>query len=475
MIPVDILEENEYSFTQLREKFQTEDDDKTRFFLNKLKNYGILKVKKPKNEESLNEYLEKDIESEFNNNEDFTYTFKYVGILIVRNFVIKCYPKYFKSIENRKEDFKQIIEVLEKYHNSINEPISFQNDINNSNFNLLSIMIFLIENYYTNGLYTDFQDIIETNGTGEILWNRTIDDFYPFIQNNKPYYMDLYTKNTIHDNENYFKRLHEVILTKCSKDLENADLLSLFGITSVNLSYKDLSDFGDKEYIKYRIRRELNVQFNSYKQSLLKAMYIYVKESDSFLGDINYFDAYGTTSYNLIWEEICRSVIGNKLKERLIDLKLISEINPLFDENTILSNIIDVHRWFLDYEDPIEGEPLKPDFITINKKNDETQFIIFDAKYYNLEDKEPGLKDVTKQFLYELAFKRFIELHHLKSINCFLFPIDKNKIINKGYVEFPMFKNLGLEKIEVILLPAKEMNELYLKNEPLKLSRLNIE
>ena len=462
MIQVDIIEDEHYSFRALMDKFKTK-EDKTRIFLNKLKNYGIVKFIKKNPEEDLSDFLEKDLDYEFRD-ENIKYIFKYVGILLVYNFVIKCYPKYFKTIDN-PQDFKQIIEVLEKYPNSRNEPINFQSEINNSNFNLLSIMIYLIENYFSHGLYDNLQNIIETNGNGEILWDKTINDFYPIIQNNRPYYVELFTKNTIRDDNNYFKLLHEVILTKCSKDLEKANLLSIFGLAPINLSYKDLNDFGGREYIKYMIRKELNVQFNSYKQSLLKAMYIYVDKKDSYLGDIDYFDAYGTTSYNLVWEEICRKVLGNKLT----DISLSQLIDSEYDEDEDLSKVIGKHIWHLD-DGEIEGEPLKPDFITIYKKEDETQFIIFDAKYYNLDDnKKPGLKDVTKQFLYELAFNEFIELHNFSPKNCFLFPIDGENIIHKGYIEFEMFNNnkLNLQKIQVILLPAKKINECYLKGEKL--------
>lgn len=468
MIPVDIIEEHRYPFKVLKDKFKTKDEE-TRILLNKLKNYGIVKFVNKSNEENLAEFLEKDIEDDFIG-DNTEYVFRYVGLLLVHNFVIKCYPKYFKTDCNF-EDFKQIIEVLKKYTNSRKEPISFQEDINISNFNLLSIMIYLIENYFANGLYDNYQNIIETNGNGEILWNKSIDDFYPVIQNNRPYYVELYTTNTIRDDNNYFKLLHELILTKCSKDLEDANLLSLFELTSINLSYKDFDDFGGKEHIKYMIRRELNIQFNSYKQSLLKAMYLYVDKSDSYLGDVNYFDAFGTTSYNLVWEDVCREVLGIKFDKKLIDLNLIKEIDSKYiDKN--LSEVISKHLWYFWGGETMDGDPLKPDLITINKKDNETQFIIFDAKYYNLEkNNKPGLGDVTKQFLYELVFTEFIELHNLTPKNCFLFPIDGENIVHKGYIEFEMFNSLNLEKnklklqkIQVILLPAKKMNECYLKS-----------
>lgn len=74
----------------------------------------------------------------------------------------------------------------------------------------------------------------------------------------------------------YFKRLHECILTECSNQLRQAQLENLFGIETVELSEEILDDFGDREYLLERISKELNVQFNTHRQILLKTLYAYV-------------------------------------------------------------------------------------------------------------------------------------------------------------------------------------------------------
>ena len=79
----------------------------------------------------------------------------------------------------------------------------------------------------------------------------------------------------------YFKRLHECVLTKASKELNDAELLDLFEITGVDLTDEQLDDFGDKDYILYRIEQELNTQFNTRKQLLLKTIYAYIAHSGS--------------------------------------------------------------------------------------------------------------------------------------------------------------------------------------------------
>ena len=57
-------------------------------------------------------------------------------------------------------------------------------------------------------------------------------------------------------------------------------------------------------------------------------------------------------------------------------------------------------------------------------------FVILDAtKYYNLDLKDdnlvgqPGLESITKQYLYELAYKKFIKDNEFNNVvNAFLFP-----------------------------------------------------
>ena len=106
--------------------------------------------------------------------------------------------------------------------------------------------------------------------------------------------------------------------------------------------------------------------------------------------------------------------------------------------------------------------------------------VIFDAKYYKLKftqnlEKQPGLSDVTKQYLYQLAYQDFIDLHDFNGVkNAFLIPTYDNEIDNKGYVEIKILHDLSLENIQVIMLPANEMNQLYLDNKKMNVLRLKI-
>ena len=181
--------------------------------------------------------------------ENDLYHFKYVGVIIIESCVINCYPKYIPNTDNISSDFKQVLNVIKKFK-KVHEDFAYENEeLEDISFNLLSLMLFFIEDYYENGIYTNIQNILEINGNGEINWDRTINDNFALIKENKPYYTELQTKYKIDDLYDYFRLLHEYIITDCSKRLEKANLLEYFDLMHVELSDKTLDDFGDINYI----------------------------------------------------------------------------------------------------------------------------------------------------------------------------------------------------------------------------------
>ena len=396
------------------------------------------------------------------NEEEGKFQVKFVGVIIINDFVIKCYPKYIlEDIDEPEEDFKQVLKVMKKYR-KLNENMDYQNDeLEDISYNQLSMMIFFLEDYYESGVYANTQKTLQINGNGEIDWDRTINYTYPLIKDNKPYYVELYTKYNLNDLTDYFRLLHEYIITACSKRLEKAGLLDLFDLTPVELSDKYPEDFGGKDFILNKLEKELNVEFNTHKRKLLKSMHTFINEKNSF-SNKNFLTVYGTSKYNVIWEEMCSKVFENKLKNTL------KELNLGDFSNTKLNEIIEKPRWIItDIDEPKKTQPLKPDLIAFYGYN----FVILDAKYYNLDfsdDKltgQPGLESITKQYLYQLAYKQFIEDNYFKYVkNAFLFPTSGENIENKGVVKLKMLSDLGLEDIQVIMIPAKKLNQMYLEN-----------
>lgn len=396
-------------------------------YIRKLKEYGVLKAVKASDlQKDLSELQEEDIEiADVEVGENvYLYVFTFVGVIVVAGRALKCYPKYLLSKENPTEELQQILKVLEKY-NSKEQIVRMFNDSSESqSFNLLAVLLFLLQDYFENGAYTNTEDIIESNGSGEILWERTINETFTLLSNNRPYYTDLQTKRRVSDEFDYFKRLHECVVTRASKELIDADLLDLFEITEVDVSDEDLDDFGDADYILYRIENELNTQFNTRKQLVLKTLYAYIDHSGN-LYDTDCLSIFGTNSFNLVWERVCADIMDNQLDRPLGALKIPVPLKPEYNRTTKLIDLIEKPEWTITGK--TANDTLIPDLITIAESDQGYDFIIFDAKYYNAKLEvnvqpkgQPGIESITKQYLYQLAYQKFIKDHNFSSVrNCF--------------------------------------------------------
>lgn len=488
MISVFLREQRRYTQDELVKLFCCT-EEKTVHILKRLKEYGVLKAVKVSDlQKDLTDLVDEDIEIadvEIGENE-YLYVFTFVGVITIEGRVLKCYPKYLANDLEPLDELKQILKVLEKY-NSKEQIIRMYNDTSDSSaFNMLAVMLFLLQDYYDYGPYTNTQDVIETNGDGDILWDKTINETFTLLSNNRPYYPEILTRKRTIDDFDYFKRLHECILTRCTTELQDADLLELFDIAGVDVSDEDIDDFGEKEYILDRIMKELNVQFNTRKQLLLKTLYAYISNSRA-LDDLDCFSMFGTNSFNLVWEKVCAEVMDNQLQKPLaaLPIKIAEEYKEY--RNKKLIDLIDKPIWSGttdegNHFDKQARDTLIPDLISIINSDNGYQFIIFDAKYYNLQLEEekvlrgqPGIESTTKQYLYQLAYKPFVEAHKIQIIkNCFLMPTADEKIISKGTVTLAMLKNLGLEDIQIRLLPAKKMYTHYLNNTKLELISLKL-
>ncbi len=470
MYEVYIRECNKYKFSDLKSKFKIYDDDKLLDLLNSLRNHGIVKTLVHRNTD-LNT-LEDDLLDELSSidiNTDSIYVFIYVGVLKISDYVVICYPKYYTETP-LQEDIKQILKVLDKYNSQEQEIKIYDENTENGSFNLLAIMIYLLQDYFNYGLYSNEEDVLENNGLGEIQWNKTINDTFAFIQNNKPYYVELKTKKHQTDESDYFRKLHAFIITKCSHDI--GDILSyLLDIPEVTLSSANLGDFGDIDYILYQINNELNVQFNTRKILLLKTIYTFLIQ-EKYKDNQNCFNMYGTTSFNIVWEKVCANVFNNQLNKKLSELN-ISNIPNDYSKNQTLLSVIEKPIWNLtNYNKQIEADgTLIPDIVNIKQQNNTIFFTILDAKYYVVTSNgtkifnAPGVQDITKQYLYQLAYRKFTKsFSNSKYINCFLVPTEKDSFNNLGYVSFSILHDLNLTDIKIFGIPTKRVFQEYINN-----------
>lgn len=484
-----VQEQRRYSLQQLSTTCGLS-EDRIVPIVRKLKEFGVLKTVRAKDEQrDMSELLEEDVSVADVDVEDnlYYYVFTFVGIIVVGGLVFESYPKYIKKSDPTSE-LKLVLKVLEKY-NSENEVVKLFNETNESkSFNLLAILLFFLRDYHENGSYRNSEVIIETNGRGEILWDRTINETFALIFKNRPYYTDLQTIKRVDDDFDFFRRLHECVITQASKELEAAGLLNLFELPVAELSDESLDDFGEKGYILYRIERELCVQFNSWKQLILKALYAYVNNG-GYLTDTDQFSIYGTTSFNLVWEDVCGSVLNNRLNVPLTSLELPVPLLEKYRKyggksKATLMDIIEKPRW--SYADMFATDTLRPDIVAIEKVNERYMFVIVDAKYYTprlekgkIPKNQPGIESITKQYLYQLAFSDFIKDHGFSEEcvrNCFLLPTENPDEVEKGNVSMRMFEDLPtnpkLKSIQVRYLLASAAYGCYLNSRKIKLETL---
>lgn len=459
-----------YSFFDLQSKFKLGEKELN----DTLKSLSLMNIVKRLSKDTskieLEELLETDNLEKLNAElEGNAYVFKYVGILLIGDVCLLIYPKYANAYLNDStngyQQLKQLISVIRKYQ-SKEQKIGFSNQLDADNFNLLSIALELIYSYYDHGLYGNDKQIIEQNGYGEILWEKTINESTAYFSDCLPVYLDTFTVNQENNEQDYFRRLHAFILSEVCEKLK--DILRILDIDTINISSEKREHFGNSEYISYRINQELSSQFVTFKQNILNLLKKYIEE-DSGKNSSTNISLVGTNSFNLVWEDVCSEVMDDCINKSIKELGLSYSKNP--KQSALLSDVIAKLKWKHNSSGNVHvaNKTLIPDIVTINGN----RLSIYDAKYYKIRlddkgvDKQPGVGDVTKQYLYELAYKDFAKENNLViDSNAFLMPTDGKEEKKVGTASMDIFYGLGdirLHDIDVILKPCEEMYEIYLE------------
>ena len=464
-----------YSFSQLEKAFSC-DKEKTWKNIGTLKKYNLLKtVRNDKPEYSDLSDQDIVIGETPDDSSEFSYIFSFVGVILLDDLVLLCYPKYIDNDEEPFEKLKTVIKVIEKYNQKEQLVHLYNGEEESKQFNRLAISLHILHNYFENGLYSNQEEVVELNGEGEILWDKTINETFAFIKNNTPYYLDLYTHDNTQNDFDFIRRLHAAIVSTCSRELNNERLLDLFGLSEAELTEETLEDFGDVDYIKYRLEREIKNQFVTRKQNLLKTLYTYVSEQSSNQSDES-FSLYGTNAFNLVWETACGEMFENMKSEPLENLAS-RELIPMKENSSgSLADYIEIPEWIINGQKVSYKGDLIPDIVTLRKEDSgNTAMYILDGKYYLLSvtngelSGNPGIQDVVKQYVYNAALKSFIDSFQIGELaNAFLIPaLESENAENQNYGEVPYWtaQHSGfndLPSVQVIKLDAQKVWDYYL-------------
>lgn len=420
------------------------------------------------------------LESTYN---DGAYRVVYVGVVVTGEIVIYCMPKYIRG-DVAPTDFRPVFAALRRYH-SDSEDTSLTTLDEEVRASRISLILALLASYEEHGPYTNQERIRQTNGRGPMHWPATISTHLPVITDDRPLYMEYETMANRTNDSDFISRLHQAVLSSCSAELERCGLLDVFSLPPIDLSESPLDEFGDKETVVRKIDQELGVQFITWKQDALKLMKLYfeVAQADEQESGIT---CYGTNSFHVIWEKACKTALNDMLDVKLRDLPIRLDAKWQSRKEETLLGIIPSPKWRIraatgELRECDQTKTLVPDIVSINASGRSSEFTIYDAKYYAPTFGKkiiaaPGIESVTKQLLYQSAYRDFIIDNKFTSVrNMFLIPIDGSEFVNKGNVSFEVVADEGEPFtcfIDVMLVPANLILECYISQSGLNIDEL---
>ena len=412
--------------------------------------------------------------------DDGAYRVVFVGVVVIDDLVVYCAPKYLRH-EVTHEELRPVFSALRRYQSDSEDTgVSIVDE--DGHMNRISLLLALLASYDEHGLYTNQERIRQTNGRGPIHWPGTISTHLPILEDDSPVYMNYETTVSREIDSDFISRLHGAVITECSSELEKCGLIDVFSLMPIELSDTPLGDFGDFDSVIRRIEREMNVQFITWKLDVLKLMRSYFQCSPSLEYESG-LACYGTNSFHVVWEKACKIAFNDMLDITLAELPINLHEKWERRRSETLLGIIPCPKWRIRTDDDslVDCDPtdtLIRDIVTIYAYDDAaTVCHIYDAKYYTPRfgrrlQKVPGIESVTKQLLYQSAYRDFIKGNGFALVrNIFLIPHDGDDFVDKGDVSFGVVAYEGppfTPLIEVVLAPASSVLECYIKQKPLE-------
>lgn len=410
--------------------------------------------------------------------------FKYVGIIIICKFTIFILPKYlmFEKKDNYDIEIKSLLDLFnnfsrrEKLDREIIEDIDLYSEELDNKF--ISIVLFLIEDYLQNDIYYNEIASVEMDGSGEINWDRTIDEVMALNIKGNLLYPELITNCISNDFYHIISKIHRMVIKECIDFINNTGLKYIIN-SEIELDEKLIDYSIDIESLRYEIEKEIRVQFNDQKKKVLYSIIAYLDEKASASNEKVLL--YGTRNFKWIWEEICSVVFKNQFITK-------QGLNK-YDKFMILPPKWSIYAYNQDaqvIEDNTEismkKNRLTPDILRVVEFNDKKYMLILDAKYYNIrtiEDNKnqlkiignPGIGDITKQYCYHMALSSYMKKNNITNvINAFLFPTVSNTgVIGNVKLNFMDTIQDSSDKneqtnIDLVKLNVPEMIQMYCKS-----------
>ena len=444
------------------------------------------------------------------------YTFNYVGIISLGNYLYAILPKYYTDDDDDKNDgnpetnnligeseraaklFPSIMSSIRTFNAKPTDKTKQQDKVTiapeNRNVTVeqgrLELFRFLLEDYATYGPYDHTRPIREYNGEGEIDWVRTVSQITPVMSRNRPAYVELVTRRRTWETANLIARIQEAAIESISAIIEETRLNEVLRLPLFNRPVPSLDDLGGTDFAIQAVRKELNVQFETRRKLMLQNLLHYL-ENHSAAQTNKVYDVEGTGSFNLVWEHICQTVFKDKGHKNIPKPQWEYQPGNLWENVDGKQPDVLIKSPKLATPDKIdaddsqsledaEANTLIPDVVA----QAESKWYILDAKYYKPQygkksvSKVPSVSDVIKQYFYEMAIDKqnaadgsTINVHG----NAFIMPAqvalasdaslnDKPLLIRRGTISlnFPLLNARDLHPIQVFEMNPERAMEIYL-------------
>ncbi len=306
----------------------------------------------------------------------------------------------------------------------------------------LKSYIWLIKDFFDNGLITSFEKIIKGTGAGRINWSHTFKK-PPFLASNGFVYLDLATECKT-KTEDTLTLIHDYCLRIALREIG-----WFFDIKNLPKKIDELTD-NQKLYYERCLLKEQDQAFSDHKKILLCHLLRILKHS---IGkkDFNDKSEIGTYKFSYIWEQMIQKVYGNKPLEQ-------------FFPNAI---------WHIKGAVK-DGPRLRPDTVMEYIDDGKKKLYILDAKYYRygLYDNDnllPGSSDVQKQITYGDHAKLRHEEYDGRIKNAFILPFcstSEKKILNVGHAESNWRENNeSHQQVHLLLMDSEYLINKFLNNQ----------
>lgn len=360
----------------------------------------------------------------------------------------------------QKVDLLLLLKTITLAKKLNNEKTDFGNNNGNNDEIPYNSLIWIISDYFNNGLYQEIEKKYSKKGHGKINWKKTLNSEHYFENNSVTYINPYYEANV--QRSTLITELNNFCLHKSFKYIG-----FLFG--KVCLPGCSLKEETINKNIRYYIdvlNRELAKSFNDRKKLLLTNMKRILEMS--FEESFENQQTYGTKRYEYAWEKMVNDTLGSKI-----------DISKFFPNA----------YWNIQGKVEEDKSKLRPDSILMDIAS--KKLYILDAKYYkygitgNMSDL-PHTDSIQKQITYGDHISNNPQTYGIDKnniFNAFILPFNKNKepFICDDNIKYMGYANsawrdkketYNYERISLLLIDTKYMIDCFYQNEKADLVKL---